>query len=375
VANVEDFDEIEFQAERTGNHVRAAVRMTELAQEAEPGLRAEFHLRAGEQWMSADDPQRAADEFSAAIADGGATFADPRVYLARALTELDRGDEARELLNALFADRDAVTPRTCDLLAELFTEQGDLRGALEWATIGVERCIQRGDDAELQLLLRLRYRLRADLGLPEDDYDHVLEASAVPGASNATGAVSVAIAASTVSVSIYLGDARIHEQVELAVEEWLASAHITIDSRDEPVLGSWFRQLMGTLKEGSQTPAGREAILTGLHVADSRLVQHQDAYVTSTLLQSVGPVLQALQPTKDAVVRAGALLIIKIEWMVQVHQLTAAQQAILDHRPNLAASPAEIIAALQLGSPVIEKTTISPTTRRDGGETTTTAAN
>jgi hypothetical protein len=93
------------------------------------------------------------------------------------------------------------------------------------------------------------------------------------------------------------------------------------------------------------------------------------------LLQSVGPVLQALQPTKDAVVRAGALLIIKIEWMVQVHQLTAAQQAILDHRPNLAASPAEIIAALQLGSPVIEKTTISPTTRRDGGETTTTAAN
>jgi hypothetical protein len=79
------------------------------------------------------------------------------------------------ILTALTADRVAVTPRTCDLLAELFTEQGDLPGALDWATSGVERCIQLGDDAELQLLLRLRYRIRVDLGLDEDDYDHMLD--------------------------------------------------------------------------------------------------------------------------------------------------------------------------------------------------------
>lgn len=177
VANVEDFDEIEFQAARTGNHVRAAVRMSELAQQAEPGLRAEFHLRAGEQWLSADDPQRAADEFSAAIEDGGATFVDPRVHLVRALRDLERESEAERLLSALTEDRDAVTPRTCDILAELFTEQGDLPGALDWATTGVERCIQLGDDAELQLLLRLRYRIRVDLGLDEDGYDHMLDTS------------------------------------------------------------------------------------------------------------------------------------------------------------------------------------------------------
>ena len=177
VANVEDLDEIEFQAARTGNHVRAASQMSELAQQAEPRLRAEFHLRAGEQWMSADEPQRAADEFTAAIEDGGATFADPRVHLVRALLDLDRESEANALLISLTTDREAVTPRTCDLLAELFTEQGDLQGALDWATTGVERCIQRGDDAELQLLLRLRYRLRVDLGFPEDDYDHMLDKS------------------------------------------------------------------------------------------------------------------------------------------------------------------------------------------------------
>ena len=175
VADVDEFAEIEFQAARTGNHVRAAVRMSQLAQEAEPRLRAESHLRAGEQWMMADDSQRAADEFAAAIEDGGPTFADPRVYLARALLDLGRDTEAEQLLARLTDERDQVTPRTCDLLAELLTEQGDLRGALDWATVGVEQSIQRGDNVELRLLLRLRYRIRVDLGLDEDDYDRMLD--------------------------------------------------------------------------------------------------------------------------------------------------------------------------------------------------------
>lgn len=177
MAGVDDFDEIEFQAARTGNHVRAAVRMSKLAEEAGPGLRAEAHLRAGEQWMMADDAERAAREFTAALEDGGETFADPRVYLIRALLNLGRDTEAEELLSAITAERDKVTPRTCDLLAELFSEQGDLNGAHEWATAGVEQCFERGEDAELQFLLRLRYRLRVDLGLDEDDYDRLLDAT------------------------------------------------------------------------------------------------------------------------------------------------------------------------------------------------------
>ena len=174
-AGVGDFDEIEFQAARTGNHVRAAVRMSQLAQEVDPGLRAEAHVRAGEQWMMADEPQPAADEFSAAIEDGGLVSVEARVHLARALFGLDRGPEAELLLAGLTAEREDVSPRTCDLLAELFTEQGDLRRAQDWSTVGVERCIQLGDEAELQLLLRLRYRLRVDLGLGEDDYDRMLD--------------------------------------------------------------------------------------------------------------------------------------------------------------------------------------------------------
>ena len=109
-----------------------------------------------------------------------------------------------------------------------------------------------------------------------------------------------------------------------------------------------FRQMTASLAKAVKTPAARDALLTAVHAADSHLIQSQDAYVTATLLQNAAPVLQALQPTRDAVIRTGALLIIKADWAVSVHQLTAVQQAILDHQPHLtAATPKEVIMALE----------------------------
>ena len=179
----EMFDAIEVMAARTGNHKRAAVRMSRLAvqasvpAQASPGdmSRAEAHMRAGEQWLLADEPAEAADEFRAAMADAGPTFDDPRVPLARAMFALGQPAEAGALLRELTESGARSLPRTCDLVAELLTEQGDLNGALDWATAGVDACLRGDDRDELQLLLRLRYRVRVDLGLPEDDYDKMLD--------------------------------------------------------------------------------------------------------------------------------------------------------------------------------------------------------
>ena len=178
VLSGELFDAIEVNAARTGNHKRAAVRMSRLAVQATAGgmSRAEAHMRAGEQWLLADDPAEAVEQFEKAIADRGPTFDDPRVSLARAMFTLGRTDDADALLREVRESDARTLPRACDLVAELLTEQGDLAGALEWATAGVEASLNSGEDGnELQLLLRLRYRLRVDLGLPEDDYDKLLD--------------------------------------------------------------------------------------------------------------------------------------------------------------------------------------------------------
>jgi len=190
VLSGEMFDAIEVMAARTGNHKRAAVRMSRLAVQASipaqspPGgmSRAEAHMRAGEQWLLADEPAEAVSGFRRAVADGGPVLGDPRVPLARALFQLGRQAEAQALISRLKAVGPA-DPRTCDLIAELLVERSDLAAALEWATAGVELCLAAAgqgdpadnDESELTLLLRLRYRIRNDLGLPEDRYDALLD--------------------------------------------------------------------------------------------------------------------------------------------------------------------------------------------------------
>jgi tetratricopeptide (TPR) repeat protein len=161
--------------------------MSRLAVQATTGgmSRAEAHMRAGEQWLLADDPTDAVEQFQKAIADGGPTFDNPRVSLARAMFALGRTDDADALLREVRESDARTLPRACDLVAELLTEQGDLEGALDWATAGVDACLAGEDRDELQLLLRLRYRLRVDLGMPEDDYDKLLDdKKAGPAAGN-----------------------------------------------------------------------------------------------------------------------------------------------------------------------------------------------
>ena len=141
--------------------------------------RAEAFLRTADEWLLADDPAEAVDWYRRALAHGGPVSVDPRVGLARALFQVDREGEAQQLLSTLAGER-PVDPRTCDLTAELLLDRGDMIGALGWATTGVELCLAAGQrteslQSELLLLLRLRYRIRNDLGLPEDEYDALLD--------------------------------------------------------------------------------------------------------------------------------------------------------------------------------------------------------
>lgn len=200
VLSREEFDSIEFDAAASGDHAAAARQMTQLAAtgtETAGMPRAEAYVRAGEQWLLADDPAEAVAGFQRAMADGGPVFVDPRVPMARALFQLGRQSEAQAIISQLKAEGPADA-QTCDLVAELLVERSQLRSALDWATAGVElslagqpepgsrasdrasldrpgRAADADVDSELRLLLRLRYRIRNDLGLPEDVYDAMLD--------------------------------------------------------------------------------------------------------------------------------------------------------------------------------------------------------
>jgi hypothetical protein len=227
VLSREAFDAIEFDAACSGDHRAAAQQMTLLATTGTQTLampRAEAYMRAGEQWLLADEPAAAAKDFRQALADGGPSSVDPRAPLAQALFMMGHAAEAEELVQLLAAEppRD---PRMCDLLAELMVERSDLISALAWANAGIELYLGRSpgpvarageagsegpeagpdgaeadtgadgvlalparDRTELRLLLSLRFRIRNDLGLAEDGYDRLLDVlPPEPGTTSAAG--------------------------------------------------------------------------------------------------------------------------------------------------------------------------------------------
>jgi tetratricopeptide (TPR) repeat protein len=212
----DDLDDLEFDTLRTGDHISAARRLAELAESVSGGVsRAKVLLRAGEQWQHAGRHDKAAESYRMAIEDGGETYGDPRAYLADALFELGRADEARKLVEEIRAD-DPRDPEVYRAVAEVLYAQGDAAGAHEWATRGVDVVLALRDRAvgtgmgagseaatagkavaagtapdrtgdepgpedvaiaedSLEALLRLRYRARIDLGRAEDDYDALLD--------------------------------------------------------------------------------------------------------------------------------------------------------------------------------------------------------
>jgi predicted regulator of Ras-like GTPase activity (Roadblock/LC7/MglB family) len=199
-----------------------------------------------------------------------------------------------------------------------------------------------------------RSELRADVHAADDprgpgpgtpDAPRPEDESSAPGMSNDS---MPRLDITPLPITIYLSDEAPHSAVEAAVEQMLAEAGLAVLDREDPVMGSWFRRMRATLGHALRSQAVRDGVLTAAHVADTRLVLAQDAAVTATMLQNVGPVITALQPTKDAVVRIGAVLIVKVDWEVRVLQLTAPQQAILDHQPQLVTSPRDVIGAVGL---------------------------
>ncbi len=72
-----------------------------------------------------------------------------------------------------------------------------------------------------------------------------------------------------------------------------------------------------------------------------------EATSTATCLRNLGPVIALLQTHEEAVLRVGAVLLVKQGPRLTVQELTEAQQARLDHEPDLAGAPALILSTLE----------------------------
>ncbi|WP_244312183.1 hypothetical protein [Microbispora hainanensis] len=172
----EQVDRLLEQALLLDDHGALARRLDALAQGYESGemSRAAILVLAAEEWRSAGQPATALDRYQSAAEDGGEVPVDPRAGIADTLFELDRPAEARAVIAAVRSGD--WNPATALTIAETLMAYGDLDAAHEWATDGIRACGTTGSGIR-DSLLRTRYRIRVDLGLPEDDLDALLDVS------------------------------------------------------------------------------------------------------------------------------------------------------------------------------------------------------
>ncbi|MDS1271505.1 hypothetical protein RIF23_14495 [Lipingzhangella sp. LS1_29] len=177
----DDLDRVEFRAVHSGEHGHAARELERLAEQADAHStvsRAELLARSGEQWEMAYEFARAAAVYQRAVEDGGPTLIDARALRAGALLELERWEEARQELDCLLA----YGPRGLQTylhVAEALYAYDDLPGAEHWSSLGVVRFREQVDTERVRglwvELLRVRFRVRVDLGRTEDDLDRLLD--------------------------------------------------------------------------------------------------------------------------------------------------------------------------------------------------------
>jgi hypothetical protein len=190
---------------------------------------------------------------------------------------------------------------------------------------------------------------RASSGLPRAEHQAVPRDASSPVPNDNDLARRAPTEQRELPITIYLADGQTHEQVEAAVEETLTEVGLQVTERQDSITGSWLRHLRARLRNVADTPAGREAMALGLHALEQRLALEKDAEITEKLMANLGSVITSLQPERDAVVRMGAVLVVKADGVVTALQLTVAQQLILNHRPQLFQSPRDLLAKLEAG--------------------------
>ncbi|MGW4525762.1 hypothetical protein [Amycolatopsis sp. NPDC004378] len=151
-------------------------------------------------------------------------------------------------------------------------------------------------------------------------------------------------------VSIYLDDQEGVSRVEREVVALVEFAGGVIVDAEEPVSGSWFRRMRALFAQATAPHVGQDALTLGAQAATSRLVNASNAQNTATLMQNLGPLLTSIERYENVVIRVQALLIVKVDGSLVVHQLTPAQQLTLDRNPDLARLPHDILPALGLSS-------------------------
>ena len=202
---------------------------------------------------------------------------------------------------------------------------------------------------------KLFYELLDSLeGFPEPDW--------VPNVASFSASRRFGVADSF----IYLENEDTAEDVESALREVFRDYGLSVVWEDPPERNSWFRRF-GILfrRAGSSETADR--LLKELDRAvELRAVDAVQAQVDAAQGDVVAKLLSALVSNPNAMVQIGSILVLKVDEVPLVRNLTQSELRFLQRNPELQKNPKMVLQHLQLAArPEAEVETREDVTRRD----------
>lgn len=145
---------------------------------------------------------------------------------------------------------------------------------------------------------------------------------------------------------IYLSDERGHQAVADAAERLVEAFGLEFAHAFPPVAGSWFGEFLIRLKS-SGLPTKEEQFVKLSRALDLRLLDRQQAEVDAAQGAAVAGLIQSLSNTPRAIVQIGSVLLVKVDEVVVVRNLTQVELAHWERNPALFRDPAAALLELQ----------------------------
>jgi hypothetical protein len=150
-----------------------------------------------------------------------------------------------------------------------------------------------------------------------------------------------------VPVAIYLSEGDAHQDVQRLVEDLLDTLDLTVEYRGPEITGSWFRAITaGTRAKVSGTEL-RERLQKLERGIELYTLHRAQAEVDEKQGSTVAQLLTALEGTPNALIQIGSLLIVKVDGVPAVRNLTQLELRHLEQNPQLLGDPGAVLAALQ----------------------------
>ncbi|MFD9959545.1 TetR/AcrR family transcriptional regulator [Amycolatopsis sp. NPDC058986] len=149
-----------------------------------------------------------------------------------------------------------------------------------------------------------------------------------------------------VPVSVYLESGADADEVRQAVLEVLDASGIEIVEERPPVIGSWFKLMLGRTKK-AVTSAEMADIMTRIERAIEMPTLHKpQAEIDAARADAVAKLITALGSEQNACIQAGSVFLLKVDGAIAARNLTQREMAFLERNSRLLGSPREVLAAL-----------------------------